>query len=327
VEDLLVADGGKICTPSGCPTVIEGVFMTSANPTESNSSDTVARGDASSFAQRRPVEAFLVLALGIGWIVLAIPAIAGIPMAPFLLGLVFVALLGSALLVTRLVDGPGAIRRLLARNLIWRFGIVRWLVIVFGMPVLTLVIAAVSGTLRSPEDGWANLTTSYLVGTFIIGALIINLWEETAWAGFVQTRLMATHGLLRASVLTAIPFAAIHIPLQFEGDWTWSRALVGVAIVFALAPFYRYLLGMHMLDSGGSLLAAGIQHASWNEATKLDAVSGDWQVPAAVILLTVIVAVGRRLWRPESRPLERVDEEAAAAKWTARSYSKTESGS
>jgi membrane protease YdiL (CAAX protease family) len=291
--------------------------MTSTDPIEPSSSEELARGKAGSFAHRRPVEAFLVLSLGIGWTVLAIPAIAGIPMAPFLLGLVFVALLGSALVVTRAADGPGGVRRLLARNLIWRFGFLRWIVIAFGMPVLTLVIAGASGTLRPPTDGWLSMTTTYLIGTFIIGALILNLWEETAWAGFVQSRLMARHGLLMASLLTAIPFAAIHIPLQFEGDWTWSGALRGVAIVFALAPFYRYLLGMHLLDTRGSLLAAGVQHASWNEATKLDAVSGDWQVPVAVLLLTVLVAVGRRLWRPESRPMDRIAEEVTAAEWTA----------
>jgi uncharacterized protein len=295
--------------------------MTSTNPTEPNSSHTAARREAGSFAQRRPVETFLLLALGIGWTVLAIPAIAGIPMAPFLLGLVFVALLGSALVVTRLADGPGAIQRLLARTLIWRFSIGRWVVILFGMPVLTLAIAAASGTFQPPENGWVNMTNSYLVGTLIIGALILNLWEETAWAGFAQTRLMARHGLLQASLLTAIPFAAIHIPLQFEGDWTWFGALRGVAIVFALAPFYRYLVGMHLLDTRGSILAAAVQHASWNEATKLEAVNGEWQVPAAVLLLTALIAVGRRLWGPESRPLGRDAEEAAAAEWTARAPS------
>ena len=80
-------------------------------------------------------------------------------------------------------------------------------------------------------------------------------------------------------------------------------------------PFYRYLLGMHLLDTGGSLLAVGIQHASWNAATSLGVFSGIWQPGAAVVLLTVLLAVGRRFWRPERHPIGRDAEEAEAAQW------------
>ena len=273
------------------------------------------RDTGSGFAQRRPMTAFLLLAFGIGWPVLAIPAISGIPFAPFLLGLVFLGLLAPALVVTRLADGPGAIRRLLSRTLIWRFSIVRWAVIVLGVPVLTLALAAASGTLETPDDGWANLITTYLFDTFITGVLILNLWEETTWAGFAQTRLTARHGLLVGSLLTALPFAAIHIPLQFEGDWTWSDVGFGLALLAVLTPFARYLVGMHLLDTGGSILAVAVQHASWNEAQQLDAVDGWWQMVVAVMLLTVLVAVGRRLWRPEAHPVGREAEKAAAAEW------------
>ena len=290
--------------------------MTTAMPMQSRSSGGGRDPDTpSTSVQRHPVATFLLLALGIGWTALAIPAIAGIPFAPFLLALVYFALLAPALVVTRMADGPGGIRRLLSRVLIWRFSIVRWAVIVLAMPALTLALAAASGTLETPEGGWISMSTTYMFNTFIIGALLLNLWEETAWAGFAQTRLMARHGLLMASLMTALPFAAIHIPLQFEGNWTWSKAAFGAAIVFILAPFYRYLLGMHLLDTRGSILATGIQHASWNEATKLDAVSGDWQTPVAVILLTALVAIGRRMSRPESRPMTLDAQKNAAAQW------------
>jgi membrane protease YdiL (CAAX protease family) len=292
--------------------------MTGATPIQL---ETVGSGrPGGSFAQRHPITAFLVLALGIGWVGLSIPLLLGIPMAPFLLVMVLVALLGSALLVTRLADGPGAVRKLLSRLLIWRFSLVRWAVILFGMPVLTLAIAAVSGTLHTPEGGWMRMFGLYLFSTLIFGTLIIQLWEETAWAGFVQSRLMARHGLLIASLLTAVPFAAIHIPLQFEGDPAWSQIWMGLLILFAAAPIYRYLLGMHLLDTGGSLLAVAIQHASWNAAQKLEAVEGgtwNWQVIAALVVLTACVAVGRRVWRPERHPIGTDAEKAAAAEWVA----------
>jgi uncharacterized protein len=292
--------------------------MTSSTPIQPDTTDVPERRP--NIVQRRPVTAFLVLALGIGLSGLVIPLLAGIPMAPFLLVMVFVALLGSALVVTRVADGPGAIKKLLSRVLIWRFGVARWAVILLGVPILTVALAAVSGTLASPAGGWGAEIGWYLVNTLIIGALTLNLWEETAWAGFVQSRLMARHGLLQAAVLTAVPFAVIHIPLYLEGDQAWSQKAIGLAILFAAAPVYRYLLGMHLLDTGGSLLAVGVQHASWNAAQKLDAVQGgtwQWQVLGAVALLTLLVAVGRRVRHPQSRPIGRDAEKAAATEWTA----------
>jgi len=68
--------------------------------------------------------------------------------------------------------------------------------------------------------------------------------------------------------------------------------------VFLTALIARHLLGMHLLDTGGSILAAGVQHASWNAAQKLEAVEGgdwDWQMVTAVALLTLLLAVGRRI--------------------------------
>ncbi|MGH3459507.1 CPBP family intramembrane glutamic endopeptidase [Aeromicrobium sp.] len=267
---------------------------------------------------RRPVTVFLLLALAIGLPVLAIPVVLGLPTEPFLLVLVFVALLGSALLVTRLADGAGAVRHLLSRVLIWRFGVGRWAVVLFGVPVLTMAVAAASGTLSTPEKGWLIEVGWYLFNTLIFGALILNLWEEMAWAGFAQSRLMARHGLVVASLITAVFFAVIHLPLYLEGDPTRSEVAIGLAILFAMAPVYRYLIGMHLLDTGGSILAVGVQHASWNAALNLDAVDGgdwEWQVPVAVVLLTAMVASGRRFRPPSDRPIGREAEKSAAAEW------------
>jgi membrane protease YdiL (CAAX protease family) len=278
-------------------------------------------------ARRRPLATFLLMAFAIGWPALTVPVVAGVSQDPFLLVLLFLALLGPALLVTRWADGPGAIRTLLRRTLFWRFGIGRWSVVLLAMPVLTLAIAAVSGTLVSPERGWATEVGFYLFFTLIFGALVANLWEETAWGGFVQTRLMARHGLLVGSLLTAPLFAAIHLPLQLgEG---WSAFGFGALVLFAGAPFYRYLLGMHLVDTGGSILVIAVQHASWNASGSLGAVDGEWQVFGAAILLTCLVAAVRQLWPPERAPRGVEEEKAEAAGWFVpelRSSGRTRSG-
>ena len=262
------------------------------------------------FAARRPITAFLLGGLGIGLPVFAIPFIVGLPVEPFLLLVMYGALLGSALLVTRASGGPGAIRRLLSRLLIWRFGLARWAIIAFAMPVLTLALGAATGNLRAPEDGWLMLAGTYLFATFIYGALLINLCEETVWGGFLQSRLMERHGLVVGSLLTTPPFVAVHVPLLFAPGWTWREVGVGFAVTALASPFYRLLIGMHLLDTGGSLLAAGIQHASWNASQKLGA--GDWPAIAAVMLLTVALALFRR-WRGADSSRVPVDREDGGA--------------
>lgn len=268
-----------------------------------------------SLARRRPVTVFLFLALGLGWAALMVPVLTGAAMEPFLLFVNFVALLASALLVTRLADGPGAVRRMLGRAFAWRFGAGRWAVVLLGMPVLTLALAAATGSMRTPPTGWAAEAGWYLFSTLIYGALVLNLWEETAWGGFLQSRLTARHGLLVAALLTGLPFAGIHLPLYLADGWNGETAR-NLALLFVLVPVYRYLLGMHLLDTGGSVLAIGIQHASWNAAGSLGAVEGEWQVMVAVVLLTLLVALERRLRGQGARPLGRDAERRAAAAWT-----------
>jgi membrane protease YdiL (CAAX protease family) len=282
-------------------------------------------------ARRRPLTTFLLLAYGIGWPALMVPVVTDLPPEPFLLVLLFLALLGPALLVTRWADGPGAIRRLLGRTLIWRFGVGRWAVVLLAMPVITVLLTAASGTLETPGRGWAIEVGVYLFSTLVFGALVANLWEETAWGGFVQTRLMARHGLLVGSLLTAPLFAAIHIPLQLGGGASWSESGFGILVLFVTAPFYRYLLGMHLMDTGGSILAIAVQHAAWNASGNLDAVDGEWQVVVAALLLTLLVAVGRRV-RPRPDAARGLSEEkVAAAGWMSveprlRSSGRTRSG-
>jgi uncharacterized protein len=240
-------------------------------------------------ARRHPVAVFLTLALGSGWTALTIPNLAGQENGPFLV-LMLAALLGAALLVTRWTGGPGAVRRLLAQALLWRFEPWRYGVILLGMPVTTLAVAAVLGTAAVPDD-WTAFAGTYLFQTVVFGFLLANLWEETAWTGFLQSRLMDRHGLLRGSLLTAPWFFAIHVPLSFTPGWTWSSAAFNLTLVLLIAPFMRYLLGMHYLDTRGSLLAVGLQHSAFNASGDLG--GEGWEYVIALVVLTVVVGVIR----------------------------------
>ena len=85
-------------------------------------------------------------------------------------------------------------------------GVFRDVVALFVREVLdhaTVALAAASGTLGPPSGGILVEVGSYLFATLVFGALILNVWEELAWGGLAQTRLMARHGLLVGSLLTA----------------------------------------------------------------------------------------------------------------------------
>jgi uncharacterized protein len=172
-------------------------------------------------------------------------------------------------------------------------------VLVVAMPLLTIGVAAATGTLHAPPGGWMAVGLTYLF-FLAVGAVTGNLLEETVWGAFVQGRLMARHGLLVGSMLTAVPVFLIHLPLAFETNgWhgtTWRDALITWGVLLLAAPFQRYLIGTLLIDTGGSTLAAGLMHASINAAGAMAVIPGGWQhVPALAVLTLAILA--SRSWR------------------------------
>ena len=164
-------------------------------------------------------------------------ALAGVDVMPAKLAELLL-LVGLAIAITRATDGRGGVRQLFAGLLRWRLGR-RYLVLVVSMPLLTVGVAAGTGTLHEPPGGWVAVGLSYLF-FLALGAVTGNLWEETVWGRFVQGRLMARHGLLVGSILTAVPVFLVHLPLAFETNgWhgtTWRDALINWGVLLIAAP-------------------------------------------------------------------------------------------
>ena len=121
----------------------------------------------------------------------------------------------TALVITAWLSGRVGVRRLLVSLLRWRIGLARWLLVLLALPVLTVAVAAATGTLETAPKGWVSIATTYLL-TLLVLLISANLLEEMAWTGFVQARLVARHGLLGGAMLTAIPVFLIHLPLSYE---------------------------------------------------------------------------------------------------------------
>lgn len=240
----------------------------------------------------RPVRTFALTALPLGWAILSVPLLLGLPVDPFVLPTVLFALLVPALLITRREAGGTEVRALLRgavrlpRPLWWG------LAAVTAIPAVTWLAAAALG-------GAQPLTSALVVGylvDLVVAAALVNVWEETAWTGFAQRRLAARWGAFRGSVVTAALFAGIHLPLAFQGRITVTTVLVGVAVLFVTAIGLRLVIGYVDGWSSRSLATIGLLHASFNGAADLVDPGHDWVRLAVTVAIGLVLAAlaGRR---------------------------------
>ena len=142
-------------------------------------------------------------------------------------GALVLSLFPAALFATWASNGRVGVRSLFRRAFHWRVDPGWWLTVLFGLPVLTVSLAVLMGDQLRSIDVPSFLASQLMF--LLVNFIVINLWEEVAWTGLFQTRLEERHNWLLASVLTAIPFAAIHLPLQFFLDQPVTVASLAVA--------------------------------------------------------------------------------------------------
>ncbi len=179
----------------------------------SSASDPNAGGIRSVVA-RHPVVAMLIAMFTISYALLIPPALAGLPLEPFLLGVIFLGQLLPAVLVTAAIGGRPAVRELFRRVFRWRVHPMWYLVALLAIPVVALLASAVvfgPGALRALVTDPAVIL-AYLNQLTILP--LVNLWEETAWMGVIQARLADNRGPVLAAVITGPLFGLVHLPLQ-----------------------------------------------------------------------------------------------------------------
>jgi membrane protease YdiL (CAAX protease family) len=262
-------------------------------------------GGLRSRVARRPLTAFLVLVAVVGWPLMSVPALTAhgvlpggpLPQEPFALGTTLLVMLPAALWVTAVADGPGAVRALLRRSVQWRFGAGWWAAVLLALPVLTLAVGVAAGQGLRTGDLLATLGSGAF--SVLTAVLLVHLWEETVWAGFFQGRLEQRHGFLAAAALTAVPFAAVHLPLSFIGDLTVDRLALAVGGLVVLGVLMRLLVGATVRGAAGSLLAAGIVHATFNasnnEGNLVDDLLGGGQPSLYAIVAAALFTAGALL--------------------------------
>jgi membrane protease YdiL (CAAX protease family) len=128
--------------------------------------------------------------------------------------------------------------------------------------------------------------------------LIVNLWEEMAWAGFVQRRLGARLGFAAGAVATALLFTGIHLPLSLYAADGAGDVAFNVAVMVASGVGLRLLIGAFDTWGRGSVLALAVIHATFNASSELVDADSDWIRYVVTLSLGLLAWM---LWRHTTR--------------------------
>ena len=276
---------------------------------------------------RHPVAAFLILVYGISW-PLYIPSFlseSGIGLLPFelspkpfnLLAVIF-GLTLSAYIVTRVTQGKEGIQELRRRYTHWRVGI-GWYLLALFAPPLTALLGAVlwrgTAPLSAFADRWELLFTVFLPAA-LLNVVLINVFEEGGWQGFLLPRLQERWGPLVSSVMVAVAWAVFHVPLLFivgglsDERIPPDRYWYYLAYLFVITPPVRVLVTWFWNSTRGSVLVVALLHGAWNTTSGDNFtpafVPGDtlwvWGVYAALAVVVIALTRGRLAYRSEPAP-------------------------
>jgi len=246
------------------------------------------------------------------------------PVQVFILLVSIIGLAGSAFTVTALVDGRAGVRALASRYVRWRVGPQWYLFALFGLPLIALLGATIVfgvASLTAFARQWSVVLTFVLPQTLLI-ALLVNLWEETGWTGFMFTRLQPRYGAVLASLLVAPAFGGIHLPLFFiaggltDGRFPLSRLpfiLLYLLVVYSMPV--RLIAAWLYNNAMGSLLPIALFHGALGATASAAFFSTfvpagrdpDWVFIgsyALFALLLVFLTRGQLAYRPDAPDLQ-----------------------
>jgi len=218
--------------------------------------------------RRHPGGAFLLWTYLVGQPLVFVPVIlrargVDVPTQPFIVATTLVAVLLPAVVITRVVDGREAVRRLWSSAVSVRSGLGWYLFAFLAAPGLATALTFAFYGL--PErSGAGEVVSAIVVGLLVqtlVALLTTNLWEEVGWMGFVQSRLQARHGALLAAVLTAPLFMLQHVSLLVDSV-SVGAIVVLLAATLVMIPFRMTLAWVW--NRTGSLFVVGLVHAAGN---------------------------------------------------------------
>ena len=276
---------------------------------------------------QHPVRAFLLMVFGINWLLL-VPGLLStsgfgvlpfdLPLKPFILLASIGGLALPALYITRVSAGKASRPRLLWQALRWRVGVRWYITALCGMPLAIIGAASLwqgAAPVQALVAHWPQFFTALLPKALII-ALLVSIWEELGWTGFLLPRLEARFGVLLAVLITNTFQALVHVPLLFiaGGLSDGGRIPIGeyptyLMYLFVFSLGIRVVMTWLFNGSGGSLLIVALFHAMWNVTASEDFLTpfvpggtGNlaYGTLAVCALLLVAVTRGRLAYHPHA---------------------------
>ena len=218
------------------------------------------------FIRRRPLTSFFVWLFTVGQAFAFAPVVVlwttGVEVPYwqlFILGSTLVGMLLPAVVITRIVDGPDAVRQLWRRA--FAAGVpLRWYALTLAAPLVATALAVL--LFGAPSGSIGSALVSGLLLQLVLTFVPNNWWEEVAWSGFAQARLQERFGSAARAALVAGPlFALQHVSLAVAAGWSTGALLMGLLILLTI-PF-RFLTGW-TYNRTGSLFVVGLVHAMGN---------------------------------------------------------------
>ncbi|MDI5920086.1 CPBP family intramembrane metalloprotease [Halomonas sp. LR5S13] len=176
----------------------------------------------------------------------------------------------AALLVVFHGAGPGGVRRLLGRFLLWRASLGWYAFLLLGVPLLFYAAALLQGWRFGNPPDFASLS-AWLVAALLM--VIKGPVEELGWRGVALPLLQRRVTPFWAAILLGLIWGIWHLPAFFlggtpQGAWSFLPFLVGaVALSLIVTPMFN--------ASRGSLLLPVVFHFQlinplWPDAQPLE---------------------------------------------------------
>jgi uncharacterized protein len=267
----------------------------------------------SSVVKRHPIITFFVLAYALSWSIESPLVFLGDSVSDAQ-RLVLVALASNVpsllgIVLTGVVLGRGALRKLLGRLLPWRVNPLWYLVVFLGPAALVGGAVALNTLLGGPalSLGMPLLGVAIFLGFSIFPGSALG--EEIGWRGYVLPRLQTRTSALSASLILAPIWALWHLPLWvagwLQGDPFRTPTLYAAFVVSAFA--LSIILTWVYNSTGGSLLMVVLLHATVNlpQTLAIDDLGSRatvpvllyWGLMVAAAIVVIIVAGPKDLSR------------------------------
>ncbi len=252
------------------------------------------------FVRTHQVSTYIVLAFALSWSIWPLVRLNPdssplVPFGPAVAAIVVVVVIGGLRGLTGLLRGLTQVR-----------AAPRWYLAAVALPAAIVSAAFLAAVARgAPGPEWDLSSLVQLATTVATTLIVVGLFEELGWRGYLLPLLQRRRRALDAALLVGVAWLPWHLP-ELISDSSQRPPPQFAIIVMAQSVLLAWLYN----NTSGSLPVVMLFHASFNSFARflLAGVEGihyqtAWWVMAVLTALSAVVAV----WHAGSRSLVRGD--------------------